>query len=285
MALGQAFRNFDPEALQTFSPPVTDVTRGGAAVLDLIVSDAEPILQMFRGTGQPVDPGELDPGSIPVKRAQRQRQAGPGRRRVGDPGGGGVQDAAAVLGRATEVTEVRYAPGQEAEAALVARHLFAQPVLIADPEVAQITVITGADFGAAVLEARPASDIPVPTTTTTALAEHHDDPARCHHRAGHGHRGGRRDDDHPAGVRARRRPAGRGLRLTPGWRSSQGARTTVERPTGRSAPHHRPREPPQWEARSPSSGPATWASPPGPACRTSATGWSARTWCPRRSSR
>ena len=33
---------------------------------------------------------------------------------------------------------------------------------------AQITVITGADFGAAVLEARPASDIPVPTTTTTA---------------------------------------------------------------------------------------------------------------------
>ncbi|MEZ5181971.1 MAG: LCP family protein [Acidimicrobiales bacterium] len=168
VALGQAFRNFDPEALQTFSLPVTDVTRGGAAVLDLIVSDAEPILQMFRGTGQPVDPGELDPGSIPVKvlnGSGKQDQAGDASAILGAAGFKMQQPSSA---RATEVTEVRYAPGQEAEAALVARHLFAQPVLIADPEVAQITVITGADFGAAVLEARPASDIPVPTTTTTA---------------------------------------------------------------------------------------------------------------------
>lgn len=167
VALGRAFRNFDPEALQTYSLPVTDAVRGGAAVLDLVVSEAEPTLALFRGTGTPVAPGEVDPGTVAVRVLN----------------GSGVQDQAseasdilALAGfkvqepssaPAAEVTEVRYAPGQEVQAAYVARHLFAQPVLIADPEVPQITVVTGPDFGSALLEPRPEGDIAIPTTTTT----------------------------------------------------------------------------------------------------------------------
>jgi hypothetical protein len=167
IALGQAFRSFDPETLETYSLPVTDEIRGGAAVLDLIPSEAEPILQRFRGTGEVLDPGEISPASVAVRVLN----------------GSGVQDQASEASEilatagftmsepssapAVDVTEVRYAPGQEAQAALVARHLFAQPVLIADPEVAEITIITGADFGSAILEARPESEVPVPATVTT----------------------------------------------------------------------------------------------------------------------
>jgi LCP family protein required for cell wall assembly len=172
VALGQAFRSFDPSTLETYSLPVTDEIRGGAAVLDLIPSAAEPTLQLFRGTGEVLEPGEILPSSVAVRVLN----------------GSGVQDQASEASEilqtagfemgepssspAVEVTEVRYTPGQEAQAALVARHLFAQPVLVADPEVGEITVVTGPDFGAALLEPRSAEEVPVPTTaaTTTTTA-------------------------------------------------------------------------------------------------------------------
>lgn len=167
VALGQAFRTFDPNALQTYSLPVTDAVRGGAQVLDLEVAEAERTLALFRGTGEPVDPSQLDPAtvSVQVRNGSGVQDQASDASEILDVAGFNVIEPTSAP--ATEVTEVRYAPGQEAQAALVARHLFAQPVLIADPEVAQITVITGADFGAALLEPRPAADVPIPSTTTT----------------------------------------------------------------------------------------------------------------------
>ena len=169
--LGLAFRTFDPETLQTFTLPVDEVYRGGAAVLDLRTGEAEPILAMFRGTGEAGAGGTVSPAAVSVKVLN----------------GTGVQDQASeasdVLATAgfsveppnsavaVEQTEVRYLPGHEAEAALVARYLYADPVLVLDLDATQVTVVTGPDFGAAVLEPRPASDIPIPTTTTTTAPE------------------------------------------------------------------------------------------------------------------
>jgi LCP family protein required for cell wall assembly len=166
--LGQAFRNFDPNTLETYSLPVVGTYRGGAAVLDLQTGEAEPILALFRGTGKTTTvEGDLAPSTVAVQVLN----------------GSGTQNQAA---EATEVlaqagfktqppsstanvdrTEVRYRPGQEEQAALVARHLFADPVLVADVDAPQITVVTGADFGAAIVEPRPAADVEVPTTTST----------------------------------------------------------------------------------------------------------------------
>ncbi|WP_421120538.1 LCP family protein [Aquihabitans daechungensis] len=170
IALGQAFRSFDPNALQTYNLPVTDTVRGGAAVLDLQTGGAEPILAKFRGTGEVGSSGELTPATIAVmvlNGSGTQNQAGEASSllatagfKMSEPG-----SSAGVLR-----TQVRYAPGMEAQAALVARHLFATPELVADPDVSEITVVTGPDFRSALVEARPEADIPVPTTTTSTTA-------------------------------------------------------------------------------------------------------------------
>ncbi len=170
IALGNAFRNFDPNALQTFNLPVVGTVRGGADVLDLQTGGAEPILAMFRGTGAIDGDGTLTPASVAVlvrNGSGTQNQAA---------------DASSILATAgfkmsepgstagVERTQVRYPPGQEAQAALVARHLFADVELIPDQDAGLVTVVTGPDFRAALVEPRPESDFPVPTTTTTTTA-------------------------------------------------------------------------------------------------------------------
>jgi LCP family protein required for cell wall assembly len=167
--LGSAFRNFDPSSLQTFSLPVTDVYRGGALVLELQPSAAEPILALFRGTGEAAG-AELSPTTVAVQvlnGSGAQDQAGEATAILATAGFKVDRPNSA---RGVERTEVRYPPGQEAAAVLVARHLFADPVLVPDLDVRQVTVVTGPDFVAAILEPRPATDIAVPTTTTTTTA-------------------------------------------------------------------------------------------------------------------
>ena len=166
IALGNAFRTFDPNALQTYNLPVIGTVRGGADVLDLQTGGAEPILAMFRGTGTE-DAGALTPASVAVlvlNGSGTQNQAADASSilatagfKMSEPG------SSAGVAR----TEVRYAPGQEAQAALVARHLFADVALVPDQDAGQVTVVTGPDFRAALVEPRPESDFPVPTTTTT----------------------------------------------------------------------------------------------------------------------
>jgi LCP family protein required for cell wall assembly len=170
--LGQAFRTFDPDTLETYSLPVTDAFRGGAQVLDLQTGEAEPILALFRGTGKTTTvEGDLTPSSVAVavlNGSGEQNQAADASEVLAQAGFTvGPASSTATVAR----TEVRYRPGLEDQAVLVARHLFADPILIADPDVAQVTVVTGPDFGAALLEARPVEDVAVPTTTTTTAPE------------------------------------------------------------------------------------------------------------------
>lgn len=168
--LGNAFRNFDPEALQTYSLPVTDGWRGGQSVLDLRRTEAEPILATFRGTDASSPQGELSPNAISVQvlnGSGKQNQAADASQVLATVG---FRMAPANSSAAVDRTEVRFPPGMQAQAVVVARHLGANPLLVADPDVTDITVITGPDFLAAVLDARPESEIQVPTTTTTSTS-------------------------------------------------------------------------------------------------------------------
>lgn len=166
IALGNAFRNFDPNALQTYNLPVSGTVKGGAQVLELEAGGAEPILAQFRGTGADAT-GDLTPASIAVavvNGSGTQNQAGDASSTLG-LAGFKMSEPGSSAGVAR--TQVRYSPGMEAQAALVARHLFADVELVPDQDVSEITVVTGPDFRAALVDPRPEADFPVPTTTTT----------------------------------------------------------------------------------------------------------------------
>jgi hypothetical protein len=65
------------------------------------------------------------------------------------------------------VTEVRYPPGSDAEAHLVARYLDAEPQLIPDPDVTEITVVTGPELVGVLDTPRPPEAVPTTTSTST----------------------------------------------------------------------------------------------------------------------
>lgn len=166
--LGITFKNFDPNTLQTYSLPVTDVYRGGAAVLDLVEGKAEPTLALFRGTGEPAADGGISPATVAVQVLNGSGKKDQAAKASQILNTAGFKMTAPSSSPGVDRTEVRYTPGQEAQAALVARHLYANVVLVPDMEVSKITVVTGPDFIDALLEPRPAKDFPVPTTTTTS---------------------------------------------------------------------------------------------------------------------
>ncbi|MCB0988999.1 MAG: hypothetical protein KDB09_14685, partial [Acidimicrobiales bacterium] len=64
-------------------------------------------------------------------------------------------------------TEVRYPPGADAQAHLVARYLDATPQLIPDPDVDKITVVTGPELKGVLDTPRPPEAVPTTTSTST----------------------------------------------------------------------------------------------------------------------
>lgn len=170
--LGSQFRSFDPASLDMHALPVSDDTIGGAAVLRLRDIEAQPILDLFRGT----DAAEVSPAGVRV-----QVLNGTG---VGGQAGevsaalAGVGFTAAGTGEAEGFgvarTVVRYQAGQGAAADLVARYLTAGAVLeeVDETTGADVTVITGADFAGVSSEPAPATS----STTTTAVVPGDDVP-------------------------------------------------------------------------------------------------------------
>lgn len=178
--LGRRFRGFNPEQLDLFTLPVGDATIGGAAVLRLVDTQAQPVLDLFRGT----DTQELTPDGVRVRVLNGS----------GIPGQAGASsDALAAVGFTSAGTgeaesfdvartEVRYPAGQAAAADLVARYLAAgaRLVEVEGPVGADVVLVTGADFdgvrsvptpatssSSTTGPPRPSSTV-APTTTTTA---------------------------------------------------------------------------------------------------------------------
>jgi LCP family protein required for cell wall assembly len=168
--LGNRFRSFDPSTLVTYSLPGIDDTVGGAAVLRLDSSRAQPILDVFRGA----DPGRVAPDNTVVLVQNGTPSSGVGQE---------VADALRALGFVVPPdnvsdaerfdvaqTTVLYAEGAEGRAALVASALNADPVVDAGEFVvgADVTVVLGADWPGVGAELRPLDPELVPSTTTTS---------------------------------------------------------------------------------------------------------------------
>lgn len=161
--LATRFRGFNPDLLDLYALPVEDDTVGGAAILRLLDTKAQPILDLFRGT----DTAALTPDGVRVIVLNGS----------GLPGEAGAASDALVAAGFTSAgtgeaerfdiarTVVRYPAGQAAAADLVARHLVAGAALEeVDGSVgADVVLVTGADFAGVRSAPLPATS-PPPTT-------------------------------------------------------------------------------------------------------------------------
>jgi polyisoprenyl-teichoic acid--peptidoglycan teichoic acid transferase len=170
IGLGRRFASFDAESLQTFSVPATPFrTAGGAAVLDLDERAAERIFNVFRG----LDPDELTPGVVEVTVLNG----------IGEQGlAGDVSAALEQIGFSTGTpgdtvepitsTAIYHAPGDEAAAVLLARHVTGDVLfgLDEDLEPGEVVLAVGTDF--TTLHDQPSPTVPeLPSTTTTLTGD------------------------------------------------------------------------------------------------------------------
>lgn len=191
--LGRRFQSFDPDAMENYVLPVEDAEVGGADVLNMVQSDAEPILQLFRDAAvAEVPPAGEDPGDggAPVDAPDAGDDGGqsddgegsevqptfeglPSDVRVSVLNGSGLSgqatQASAELAEAGFViadrdnagqfgqaqTEVRYPAGLGSEAAFVERWLASGARLVESTDVGAVTVVTGEDWDGVLAEPRP----------------------------------------------------------------------------------------------------------------------------------
>lgn len=158
--LASRFRSFNPDLLDLYALPVENGTVGGASILRLVDTEAQPILDLFRGT----DAAAVTPDGVRVRVLN-----GSGR-----PGEAGRASDALVAAGFTSAgtgeaerfgiarTVVRYPAGQAAAADLVARHLVAGAALeeVSGSVGADVVLVTGVDFAGI-------RTTPVPATSTT----------------------------------------------------------------------------------------------------------------------
>jgi len=169
LALGRRFERFNSETLRTFTLPATPYrTNGGAAVLRLDEVAAQPLLNIFRG--HQLD--DLSESNVQVTVLNSSGRPGEAANVAGalmqakfkvDRWGNGSE-----LGHARERrTLVRYAPGAQAAADLLARHLTSGADRTEDPSLqpGQVALFVGADFTTVEATARARDDA---STSTTA---------------------------------------------------------------------------------------------------------------------
>ncbi|HEV3227267.1 MAG TPA: LCP family protein [Acidimicrobiales bacterium] len=164
-SLVQRFKALQPSDIESYSVPVRNyVTNGGADVLLLDQNAAQSTLDIFRG----VDPGQLQAGQVTVKVLNGSGTAGQARDVRTALGAVGFALGSASNAPVAGQTTIRYAPGSEAAADLLARHLTSPSALTADPtlDANHLVLVTGADFTTVMQTPRPAQ-----TTTTTAPSD------------------------------------------------------------------------------------------------------------------
>ena len=163
VALGRAFRTFDPADLVTYTLPVDEDEPGGPAYLFLREAEAEPILSVFRDGG--TSHGDLRPDEVTVR--VRNGTGAPGQAAE-------VTFALAAAGFSTIVpdadvpqgypTLLVHAAGAEAQAHLVARQLNGPATYLVGetPGDVDVVLITGSDWFGVGPALRPADEVPAP---------------------------------------------------------------------------------------------------------------------------
>jgi LCP family protein required for cell wall assembly len=173
-AMGQRFAEFEGDSIETHTLEVEPFTTdGGAAVVRLDEAGSQQALNIFRGLPRDfVDPAAIDltvlnGSGIPGQAAEVKEAFEAIGFTVGQP-----TDVPGTSDDPLEGTRVRYAPGAEAYADLVERHLTAGGELEEDPDLSagEVVVDTGLDFTTVEQVAREpdADDAPSASTVTTA---------------------------------------------------------------------------------------------------------------------
>lgn len=166
VGLARRFESFDADELKTYSFPSTRAFVGGADVQMPDMAAGEPILELFRDdAGTPESHVYLTVLNASGIDAQAANVAGALQRvgfRITT-----TANAQTIGIDHLDTTQVRFAPGAEKEAALVAAHLTFDVDFVPDPDLAagEIVVVTGTDFDKVTTERR---DITGPTTTTVS---------------------------------------------------------------------------------------------------------------------
>jgi LCP family protein required for cell wall assembly len=172
--LARQFGDFTGEQLRTHTLPVYQyTTNGGAAVLKLDQTAAEPILDVFRGevAGDDVPPPDIrltiENGSGINGQAAKAQAAF-------ESMGYSVDGTSTALTTQTE-TVVHHAPGSEVVAQNVADHLSPEAQLLEDPSLAadEVVVVTGKDFVTVTDDGEPVSTNGTARSsdTTTSIPE------------------------------------------------------------------------------------------------------------------
>lgn len=183
VALGRRFASFDSRSLVTYTLPNRPrTTSGGASVVDLDRTKAEPILRLFRETGFTAvpDAAPVTTSTIPTVRlvdpaditlsvyngSERSGVAFTAYRWLDEHGFdvahyGNVEE----IGRSAPAhTEVRFGPGANYEALTVARWVVNGTKAVEDPKLEEgaVVLVLGPGFSAF------GDPTKTPTTTTTA---------------------------------------------------------------------------------------------------------------------
>lgn len=164
--LGTRFRSFDPESLTTYSVEGTPDTVGEAQILRLVEgTETEATLAIFRGSSS----DDLEPAGVRLT-----VRNGTGVTRQGAEATEALRSVGFIanvagdeLGGGDEGTVVRYPPGQEAAADLVARWLAGGARLEAVEGSTGIELVTGTDWDGVRADAAPSTS----TTTATTLPD------------------------------------------------------------------------------------------------------------------
>lgn len=172
--LADHFKGFDPAKLETYPLPVTEYPPDPNRLL-LDEAGAEPMLNVFRGLAA----GEIRPGLVTVKVLNgtvadeaQQRQG------LATDVSGALQQVGFQMAAPDDAdtfypqTTLEYAPGQQAYAERVARHITSTAAIpmVENPDLASGTVrlIAGLDFTTVHEEATPIEAMPVAPGATPA---------------------------------------------------------------------------------------------------------------------
>ncbi|HET8931409.1 MAG TPA: LCP family protein, partial [Acidimicrobiales bacterium] len=167
--LANRFRHFDPDELTTYSfPGIPEHSSSAGDILEPDESAAEPILATFRGEAAPTPEENIQVRVLNASGVDMQAANVAGAlERVGFIIEGTADASTEGIGD-VEVTQVRYAPANEYNARVVAKHLSA-PVELVPLEGATsnlIEVVTGSNFTTVSTERRPLDKSELASTTT-----------------------------------------------------------------------------------------------------------------------
>lgn len=168
--LGRTFRSFDPDDLATSQLPVTGRTINGAAVLEVKMPQAEAVLAPFQTGSVDLDP-ELRSIVVNVRNGTGRSDEATNVARALQRIGFEVGQPADELGVSGKASIIRYAPGQEDEAVLLARHLQSDVTFEALDQTGSgssgsaLELVTGTSFAGVLATARPSGAVHGPTTT------------------------------------------------------------------------------------------------------------------------